>query len=392
MKKLANNAAIQAALAAAIAVMFAISPTDADAQSRLCRQLEAQLAASSAGGGSADFRKYDRAAKTQREQLDKAQQRARRNGCTSGVMALFRKSANSNECHSLNAKIGQMERNLAELERRRDRYDRGNTGSARSGILARIVELGCREEKPRVAERELPEIDRSRQVNILDQIFSENSRRRAPLDDEYGNRIKTVLNSDSGGIVAPAATYRTMCVRTCDGYYFPVSFSATENDFDRDQLACQAMCPGTDVVLYYHKVYDEESEDMISVAGEPYRELSTAFMYRQPGYKREKSCGCSPVKNFSIIAGNENILQEQAGEPFVPMPTERPDPAADPETLANRAGDLSPDTIARILEPAPGTVGAPETAERRVRVVGPAFLPDPEAAIDLQARDQSAVQ
>ena len=32
----------------------------------------------------------------------------------------------------------------------------------------------------------------------------------------------------------PFATYRTICVRLCDGYYFPVSFSTLPNHFQRD--------------------------------------------------------------------------------------------------------------------------------------------------------------
>ena len=32
----------------------------------------------------------------------------------------------------------------------------------------------------------------------------------------------------------PFATYRTLCVRLCDGYYFPVSFSTLPNHFQRD--------------------------------------------------------------------------------------------------------------------------------------------------------------
>ena len=30
------------------------------------------------------------------------------------------------------------------------------------------------------------------------------------------------------------ATYRTMCVRLCDGYFWPVSFTATKREFARD--------------------------------------------------------------------------------------------------------------------------------------------------------------
>jgi hypothetical protein len=62
------------------------------------------------------------------------------------------------------------------------------------------------------------------------------------------------------------------------------------------------------------------------------------------------------------------------------MPAARPDPAADPETQANAEGGLDAATIRRL---AAAKREKPE--DRKVRVVGPKFLPDPSAAIDLQA-------
>ena len=38
-----------------------------------------------------------------------------------------------------------------------------------------------------------------------------------------------------------AGTYRTMCVRLCDGYYFPISFSTTSERFPEDAQNCTAM-------------------------------------------------------------------------------------------------------------------------------------------------------
>ena len=40
----------------------------------------------------------------------------------------------------------------------------------------------------------------------------------------------------------PFATYRTICVRLCDGYFFPVSFSTLPNHFPRDADICQQKC------------------------------------------------------------------------------------------------------------------------------------------------------
>jgi Protein of unknown function (DUF2865) len=55
----------------------------------------------------------------------------------------------------------------------------------------------------------------------------------------------------SGGQFGRSGTYRTICVRLCDGYYFPVSFATLPEQFDRDADACQSKCAAP-VELYYH--------------------------------------------------------------------------------------------------------------------------------------------
>ncbi len=99
--------------------------------------------------------------------------------------------------------------------------------------------------------------------------------------------------------------YRTMCVRTCDDYYFPISPASSIGDLKRDQQNCEAMCPGTDVQIYYQPSDDENAEAMVSSSsGEPYADLPAAFSYRKPGTTRPAGCACNPTKNFSVIAGN----------------------------------------------------------------------------------------
>ena len=63
----------------------------------------------------------------------------------------------------------------------------------------------------------------------------------------------------------PFATYRTLCVRLCDGYYFPVSFSTLPNHFQRDADLCQSQCAAP-AELYYHQNPGGAVEQMVSVA------------------------------------------------------------------------------------------------------------------------------
>lgn len=86
----------------------------------------------------------------------------------------------------------------------------------------------------------------------------------------------------------PYATYRTVCVRLCDGYYFPVSFSTLPNHFQRDEELCQSKCAAP-AQLYYHQNPGAGMEQaMAARTNEAYSQLKSAFRYR-----KEYVQGCS---------------------------------------------------------------------------------------------------
>src|SRR5690606_23206666 len=59
--------------------------------------------------------------------------------------------------------------------------------------------------------------------------------------------------------------YRTLCVRTCDGFYWPISYSTNASRFHDDERTCQRMCPSADVVLYSHRNPGEDVSQAISI-------------------------------------------------------------------------------------------------------------------------------
>src|SRR5262245_35005426 len=121
----------------------------------------------------------------------------------------------------------------------------------------------------------------------------------------YGSRLPSSPYSLSpGGFFSPARpgwheqaqppepgpTYRTLCVRLCDGYYFPISGAAPQSRFARDADACSASC-GSEARLFYHPNVGGSVEGMVDLTGLAYSALPNAFKYRQalvPG------CGCRP--------------------------------------------------------------------------------------------------
>ncbi|MET2826561.1 DUF2865 domain-containing protein [Mesorhizobium shangrilense] len=370
------------------------------AASRVCRQLEADLAATSGGDGKpALIGKYDDAIARQREQIFKARSQSSSAGCG---FSLF--GSNVTECAALNASIDRMNANLDVLQSKRARLaSGGGSRRDRARILASLDANGCRDGA--VPPRRSP-IEASNNENdngnLFNQLFGGDRSQIEALNqpDNPGeqNNGRQVLNQPAMDLPRSGGEFRTMCVRTCDGYFFPMSNAASAGDFERDQKNCESSCPGTEMQVFYSRGMDDDSASMTSsVTGRPYGELPTAYLYKTPNISRPPACGCNAARNFQIIAGNPpNPEQSQPttdATPFVPVPLVKPDPGADPETLANAEGGLDREAIKRLtFKPATSPVSALPPEQRRIRVVGPSFLPDPAAAIDLRAPAPKTVQ
>ncbi|WP_315920085.1 DUF2865 domain-containing protein [Mesorhizobium sp. SP-1A] len=358
---------------AAVASVFA--PAATQAASPACRQLEAELAATKGSSGRAVVGRYDAAIARQNDELAKARAQSRAAGCG---FSLF--GGNISHCAELNAALERMNRNLDMLERKRARLAAGASPRDRARIQARLEANGCNDTAaPRIVKAET-----QTEVRILGgsaQTADPDGMPPQPNDtagESVSGRVLNLSALPSGG-----GDYRTLCVRTCDGYFFPMSTAASTGEFERDQKNCESSCPGTEIQLFYTRGFDNDPAGMISTAtGRPYDQLSSAYLYKRPNASIPRGCGCNAAKDFKIIAGNP-AAGAAGGSSFLPVPATRPDPAADSETLANAAGGLDAEAL-RELAAKPADSPKSTAEDRRIRVVGPTFLPDPEGAIDLQ--------
>ena len=90
---------------------------------------------------------------------------------------------------------------------------------------------------------------------------------------------------------APSSgNYRTVCVRLCDGYYFPISASTSRDRFGSDEQACQSKC-SSEARLFYYSNAGGSPETMRDRRGRAYADLKTAFSYRTV---YDRSCRCRP--------------------------------------------------------------------------------------------------
>jgi hypothetical protein len=82
--------------------------------------------------------------------------------------------------------------------------------------------------------------------------------------------------------------YRTMCMRLCDCFFWPVSYGTRRDRFARDAKQCEISCPSLSRLFVYRNP-GAESDDMVDLKGRPYRKLPTAFLYRS---KYVANCTC----------------------------------------------------------------------------------------------------
>lgn len=107
-------------------------------------------------------------------------------------------------------------------------------------------------------------------------------------------------------------SYRTVCVRICDGYHFPISTASAMSDFEADQEQCEATCPGTEVELFYQDAGDEDQGAMVSsVSGLTYEELQTAPLFQRKRPSGGPECRCKPARDLSAVGGDPAFKTEE---------------------------------------------------------------------------------
>ena len=142
---------------------------------------------------------------------------------------------------------------------------------------------------------------------------------RRSTDDE-GDESSSGKPGGRGG-------HHTVCVRMCDGYYWPVSYSAPRSRFYRDANACQSSC-GSEAKLFHYPTSGGKMEDAVDLTGRVYSRLPTAFKYRKT---LVQGCTCKPapwseaeIDRHRIYALNEEAAK--GGDPSVTKVTAIPVP------------------------------------------------------------------
>ncbi len=345
--------------AAMFAATVAGGAADALAQAASCTRLEAQLATiQRSSGGEQQFRQADAAVRQAQAEYNQTMQSARQMGCLGGGFLFFR-PAPAAQCGALTANLERQRVNVGRLEAQRSQFNPGAVRAERNQVLQALALNNCGPQYAQFA-RAAPQ---QQQQGGFFGLF-------APQQPDWRDQ-------DLFFDIPTVSTYRTLCVRTCDGYYFPISFSTVQGQFVRDEEICRARCPGADVALYAHRNPGQNAEQAVTAAGDRYADLPTAFAFRQAF---NPSCACGAARgitadddgNFTPVTRDEVAERLATLRSVVPIPMPRPSRTDDPETVANRAGSFVPEPVS------PRSFGPEAVAGLRseggTRLIGPAYF------------------
>lgn len=370
------------ALAACSVISFAQTPPPAQPQQNpVCARLEGQLNAFDRGITDAprleQIRKLEDSVNKQQFEIDRLGQQLQRNGCEGSGFFLF--GGQPPQCEPLNVQLQKarsaLDRTQHDLESLRQQG--GDREGQRRAILVALAQNDCGPQYRAAAQAAQPR-------GFFEQLFG-------GIPPIFGNNpVITPPSPDSiiPGLPGPMPTgaYRTLCVRTCDGYYFPISYSASQAKFLEDEKVCQRQCPAAEVALYYHRNPGEDVNQAISVSGQPYTALPTAFLYRK---EYNAACSCRrpgeswamTLKNIDSRATIEtgDILVDDQRARLLSLPKVdaqgRPiklDPRGAKADAKSGAPAPAADTTSAAAKDASTTKPDPN---RTVRSVGPTFLP-----------------
>jgi Protein of unknown function (DUF2865) len=380
MPETSNTPCIRWILACAVLLGASLLAADARAQMNpgppagavgpaanpMCPRLEAQLATIDRGGAGDpakddQIRRYQDAAAKQQAELDRVTSQAKRMGCdSSGFFSLF--SGQSAQCGPVNNQIQQMRGNLDQITNSLERLRSGGApdrDNQRRSVLTALAQNNC---GPQYVNAAPPGPG-----NFLQNLFGNNN-------SNNPNAPGTDFGPQSG-------TYRTVCVRSCDGAYFPISFATVPARFPDDEKTCKALCPAADATLYAYRNPGEDMNQAVSISGQPYSASPNAFRYRQ---EFNPSCACKAagqtwsdaLKSIDDKAAAEQqgdiIVTEESAKKMSQAPAAKAAAAkkGGAKTTAGTPAAPAPDASA---PPADSTGAAPDN--KPIRSVGPTFIP-----------------
>jgi hypothetical protein len=328
-----------------------------------CMQLQQELNAASGGGANnpelaslnQEIGQATKIYRSAKSEMDRA-------GCYERMLIFGRALKRTPRCLSLNARVEDARRHSERLKAQRTSLGGGGNRRRQQELQRAMQRNGCS--------------GASQSGGGLFDFFG------GPRQ-EYQTPIYRSIN--------PNGRYRTVCVRLCDGFYFPIHYSTYGRQASQDAQKCQASCAAP-AELYVYRNPGQEIEQAISLSGSPYMDLPVALRYRK---EFVKGCSCKKAEYnpMEIEAANKKAqgippagATQAAATPAKAAPKAQPAPSGPPPQLNLDIGQPSP-SEAQIAPPP--TAAAPAAPILQVPVP-PNFPPAAQAPAQAPAPGQSS--
>ncbi|WP_333823567.1 DUF2865 domain-containing protein [Pinisolibacter sp.] len=396
----ATAAVRRAATIVGAVVAVALSAASAEAQSYVCNDLAAKLASLEKRASSSPADRWAAAIAEQKQAI--TQNRASQARCGNPF---------DPRCAALVERGQKMAANLASLERQHARMGGGGGASNEQARLRTLMtQLRCGERQQPGAQPITATFDGTRSRVTINGAAPGQSgvTYRIAQPGETPPGVRTEPRQENRGlfgflfggggnsagdpepsqeqVIDPttaqmlSGSYRTLCVRTCDGYFFPISFNASQGRLRTDANVCKALCPAAETRLYYHHNPGQEAEQAIAAdgTGDPLTRLPNAFRYRTEVVP-DCTCGKPDLRLLPPGAGGLRGTREAGlATGDLPLPRVKPDMDEDPETQAVTVAGLTVEPVSpqpqseTVADASSGDPGAPP----KVRIVGPQYFSD----------------
>jgi hypothetical protein len=355
--------------------IMCLASSDALPQGIDCAGLRSQIAA--LDEANARTNPYLAQAQQQRADLQRSVSYAHSIGCDRQQFFFFG-SPPPPQCGGLNAHIQQVQASVGQLEANA----RASASPERQQLAARFYAY-CRtaDAAPHSS-------------GFFESLFGGQSAPNAQPQDP-------LEEVPAPGDETPQGGSEVLCVRHCDGYFFPLSYSERGGP---DSLTdfCKASCPNAEVSVYT-RVPGQEIETAVGLDGKPYTDLPTALKY-QKSLDPACTCRAASASWADTLGDAERILNYGGRRDVMVTPQQsaamarpKPDPRAKQAPVIAAPDDIeATDAAAAAQVPTAGTdsagiatgdvkngtaysqgqgqtveVTGPDGVKRRVRIVGP---------------------
>ena len=255
------------------AIVATSAVSESYAQSQSCTALSRKIKSYERNSNFREGKANNAAAKQALSEVKKWESQYVRSGCQKAQKA--GKKLNST-CRSIARKILKERKNYSNAVARVKKGSQ--VAAAREAALQQYARFGCSSRTKSTSTR------------------SQEPERKTLFERLFGGGDESISDGDFYDF--NRTTYRTVCARTCDGYYWPVSFSTIKDNVYQDAGVCEAQSATGDYRLYYYENQGGSPETMIDLNGQSYAQTPTAFRFRR---EYDASCIVKPQSNFGQI-------------------------------------------------------------------------------------------